>query len=522
MKLRAWPSVLALATLVLVPGSSSARSLAVELWTDRGNDAVYQPGDPILIKSRVSDDAHLLVYEIDAEGSVHLLFPAPGHSATVEGRRTLRLGGDERDELVVDQTTGQGYIVAIASRAPFEALPWYLRPVNVQAEGVGYFGAPDDEEGITAEGRIVGDPFVAMERIRRRVLRNASEEDEFATAYVSYYVHERVRYPRYLCNDCHRPGRYAWWDGWDPYYSTCSVFDFRVNWSWGWGPRCWFGNVPYFVYVYRPDCPPHYRRYSHTGVWYSAWDGWNRWCDLWGAGGLRRYKSAPPPGYVPPQRYYGAGRSPRDLPPGFIASTAEKRGGLRQSVGFGVGDEYPGDERAGRGRGEARERRDDSDGRREIRPDGPDRGRGFGEPGSRRGGEGDPPRAGRGSRDSGDPPRFGRSRDEGASPRGERSRAPERPWIEYRPPQGPRDEYARPRDESRAPQPPRIEHRPAPRQENRAPDPPRREERAPAPRQEYRAPDPPRQESGRSEAPRSRGDEGSRPARDREGGRKDR
>jgi len=528
MKTRAWPAILTLAAILLVPAAASARALSVELWTDRGNDAVYQPGDPILIKARTSDDAYLLVYEIDAEGGVNLLFPTPGHSAGVEGRSTYRLPGGDYDELVVDQTTGQGYIVAIASTTPFEELPWYLRPVNVQAEDVGYVGAPDDEEGITRDGRIVGDPFVAMERIRRRVLKDARDENGFATAYASYYVHERVRYPRYICNDCHRPGRYAWWDGWDPYYTTCSVFDFRVNWSWGWGPRYWFGTVPYFVYVYRDDCPPHYRRYSHSGVWYSAWDGWNRWCDLWGSGGLRRYKSAPPPGYTPPDRYLGEVRARRGTPPGFIATTAEKRGGLRQPIGFGAGDEYPGDER-GRTRGEARERRDDER-RGEPRPGEPGRTLGGGEQRPTREGWIGSPRGERVSKPAAEPPKFGRAREERPEPRPQGTRAP----SDYRPPSRERESFPvpdRPRQETRAPERPREEYRAPerprqearaperPRQEYRAPDPPRREERAPErPKQEYRAPDPPRQ----PDPPRSRGSEGSRPARGNEGGRKDR
>ncbi|MEO5618370.1 MAG: DUF4384 domain-containing protein [Candidatus Eisenbacteria bacterium] len=521
MKTLGWPGILTLAGCLLVPTAASARALSVELWTDRGTDAVYQPGDPILIKARTSDDSYLLVYEIDAVGSVNLLFPAPGHGAGVEGRHTYRVPGSDQDELIVDATTGQGYIVAIASDTPFDELPWFLRPVNAQADGVGYFGEPDDEEGITKEGRIVGDPFVAMERIRRRVLRNAKDEDGFATAYASYFVHERVRYPRYLCNDCHRPGRYAFWENYDPYYTTCSVFDFRVNWSWGWGPRYWFGSVPYFVYVYRDDCPPSYRRYSNSGIWYSAWDGWNRWCDLWGSGGLRRYKSAPPPGYTPPDRYLGAGRTPRQLPPGFIASTVEKRGGIRQGVGFGVGDEQSGDERGnGRSREANRERRDnDSDRRRVTRPEEGGR-QGIGDQRPTREGWSGQPRGARESRPVSEPPRFGRSREEHPTPGAEGSRAPERLRDVERAPQRPREEYRapqRPREEQRAPERPREEHR--------APDPPRREERAPErPKQEYRAPDPPKHEPHHVDPPRerSRGNEGSRPARGNEGGRKDR
>jgi hypothetical protein len=212
---------------------------------------------------------------------------------------------------VVQEPVGECYIVSIASVAPFDSLPWYLRPYNAQAEAVGYVGAPNEEEGVTAEGRIVGDPFVAMERIRRRVLEDATDGESFATAYTTYYVHQQVKYPRYVCYDCHRPGQWAWWDGFDPYYAQCSVFDMRVNWSWYWGPSYWYGYVPYFVYVYRPGCPPRYHPYYDRGGWYSSWDGWNRWCNLWGQGTLQRFKSAPPPGYTPPSKFNGGERGAR-------------------------------------------------------------------------------------------------------------------------------------------------------------------------------------------------------------------
>jgi len=336
--------------LALSPGASLARGLAVEVWTDRGNDAVYEPGDRMQVKVRGSDDAYVLVYEIDAEGYVHVLFPDRGGAGFLEGRHTYRLPADDSDvELVVQKPVGQAYIVAIASVDPFDELPWYLRPYNAQGEGVGYVGAPEEEEGVTAEGRIVGDPFVAMERIRRRVLKDAEDGETFSTAYTSYYVHQAVRYPRYVCYDCHRPGRWAWWDGFDPYYAHCSVFDLRVNWSWYWGPSYWYGHVPYFVYVYRNNCPPRYHSYYRQGVWYSSWDGWPRWSGLWGTGTLTRYKSPPPPGYVPPSKFGSGGkwRPGAPAPPGYLTDNVLRGRGASPLVPVGRNSEVRGDEGGG-------------------------------------------------------------------------------------------------------------------------------------------------------------------------------
>ena len=240
MKRSAWLFGLLLGACAVVPAIASARGFGVELWTDRGNEAVYQPGDALQLRVRATDDAYLLVYEIDAEGYVHVLFPYEGSEQRVDARRTYHVPADDANlERVVEKSTGEAYVVALASHQPFDHLPWYLRPYNAQADEVGYVNRPNedtDEEGVTEDGRIVGDPQVAIERIRRDVLRDPADTDDFATAYTTYYVHEQVRYPRYICYDCHRPNHWAWWDGFDPYYSHCSVVDFRVNWSWGWGP----------------------------------------------------------------------------------------------------------------------------------------------------------------------------------------------------------------------------------------------------------------------------------------------
>jgi hypothetical protein len=332
--------------LVLAPGVARARSLGVDVWTDRGKDAVYEPGEPVQLEVRASDDAYVLVYDIDSEGYVRVLFPHGGNSGYLVGRHTYRIPESRSgQELVIEGPVGQGYIVALASTEPFNALPWYLRPYDPQAEGAGYVGAEDDDENVTSDGRIVGDPFVAMERIRREALENPNDENSFATAYTSYYVHQPVRYPRYLCYDCHRPGYWAWWDGWDPYYSTCSAFDFRVYWGWSWGPRYWFGNVPYFCYVPRCyPCAPYDR------PWYSSWGGWRQWNGLW-SGHLRRSKTPPPPGYAPPGRYdFSGGRGSRPLPPGYLPANYMK-GERRVPIGANRPNLQPNGWRGGSDRG---------------------------------------------------------------------------------------------------------------------------------------------------------------------------
>jgi len=329
--LRWLTGLLALVAFALPPAAAQARTLGVEVWTDRGDDAVYQPGDAMQVKVRASDDAYLLVYEIDSNGKISVLYPWRRGSNLVEARHTYRLPPEDSNyELAVEKATGEGYIVAVASRRPFRDLPWYLRTFDPQGESMGYEDRHDDEEGFDKDGNVVGDPMVAMERIRRRILDRPGDTDDFATSYASYYVGHEVRYPRYLCADCHRPDQWAWWDGYDPYYARCAVFDFRVNWNWCWGPCIWAGDVPYYFYVVRPDCPPRYRGWYENHSRWSSWDGSRRWNTLWG-GSLVRYKSAAPAGYVGPP---AAGRPVTyrtgEQPPGFLPSS----GAMRSRTGF--------------------------------------------------------------------------------------------------------------------------------------------------------------------------------------------
>ncbi len=441
------------------------------------------------VKVRASQDAYLLVYEIDADGNVNLLYPWKRGSGLVEGRRTLRLPPDDADyQLVVEKETGQGFLVAVASDRPFRDLPWFLRPFDPQAASVGYEGAPqsgeEPEEGFDEDGRVVGDPYVAMERIRRRVLDRPGDTEHFASAYSTYYVHEQVRYPRYLCNDCHRPNRWAWWDGFDPYYAHCSVMDFRVNWSWYWGPQIWTAYVPYYYYVVRTDCPPRYQPWVGSRNRFSSWDGWDRWSNLWG-GQLRRFKPEPAPVTYAPPPPRGMIWKKGETPPGYVPSDVRRQtsspGGrpttwLNRDVGNG--------------------RPVWKDGSR-TRPDGGGVRRNPGGPGRNPSDEGGlrTGRWGFRERPRQDPPGGGDQGDQGERPS-------VRPWQDARP-RGERPAWRPPSDS-----PPReVQRREAPRQDPPRQEPPHQEpvyKQAPPPRSEPPRWSPPSSKPDRSETSRGK------------------
>ena len=139
-----------------------------------------------------------------------------------------------------------------------------------------------------------------MERIRRQVVEDSQDEESFATAYATYYVHQQVRYPRYLCYDCHRPNQWSWWDGFDPYYTRvpCSP-----SGSTGGGPGARSTGSDTFpttststATIARPAIAPITARTIPRGT-----DGHGG--TICGARISPATESDPPAGYVPPSKF---------------------------------------------------------------------------------------------------------------------------------------------------------------------------------------------------------------------------
>jgi hypothetical protein len=216
---------------------------------------------------RASADAYVLLYNIDTEGYIHLIYPfRPRDPSRVEGGQTYQVPArHDPYELVAEGPAGVEYVVALASPLPFQTLPWYLAP-----------GAGDEPRDSTAdgddldEGVIVGDPYVGMEKLNERIVP-AGREDQVATADTYFYIERHVEYPRYVCADCHH--RTYWFD---PYVNGCSVIDIRIDATWARYGRLRVGSArPRYYYHIRPNAPDRYR------VWKQ------RWSSLDGTGTLR-------------------------------------------------------------------------------------------------------------------------------------------------------------------------------------------------------------------------------------------
>jgi len=238
--------------------------LDVDVWINKDEGGVYRPGESMRVYFRSSGDGYVLVFNVDTEGYIHLIYPyGPEDPPSVDGGRAYRIPArSDPYDLVADGPPGIEYVVAVASPYPFQDLPWYLSAERADGARPQY-GDDDDDE--TESGQIQGDPYVGIDRILRRIAP-PGREDRMATNETYFYIGRRVEYPRYVCADCHYHPFYF-----DPYVNACSVFEIRVDATWAHYAPIRFGTVrPRYLYRVRSSAPARYRQWKQQ---WSSLDG---------------------------------------------------------------------------------------------------------------------------------------------------------------------------------------------------------------------------------------------------------
>jgi len=183
----------------------TASDIDVSLRLTGGEGSVLMPGRDINLTFQTSADAYVIIYNIDSNGYVHLLYPSDGRPSRVSGRKVHFLpepGTGVTWE--VGDDTGVEYIHAVAvddpARIDRDEL-YYLAQNSV---------LPDDKRL-----RIDMDPYLAFNMIDEELIEEAKTLAP-ATDHTFFYVNRRVDYPGYLCYQCHSPSSLQ-----DPYAMTC-------------------------------------------------------------------------------------------------------------------------------------------------------------------------------------------------------------------------------------------------------------------------------------------------------------
>jgi hypothetical protein len=281
-------SVIAVALCwVSVCQASAGVSPSVDIWMDRAEGSTYTMGERARIFVRPVDDCYLIVYEIDTDGYLRVLFPHdPFDEGYVAGGRIYRLGRDGSRQYYVTGPTGVAYIHVVASYKPFRRVYWHgcdgYENFTYDVTWSGFH----DYWGCALPPRVYGDPYIAMQTIDEFICLDALTLGGVWADFTYFYVGERVRYPRYICYDCHgfhphfRPYRDACigfsisFVDCDPCYRPCS-------WWWWCSPRRVYCGPRYVCYSRKPG-----RGYPSQYKWKSRTEAYTQCADIHHTGNI--------------------------------------------------------------------------------------------------------------------------------------------------------------------------------------------------------------------------------------------
>ena len=221
------------------------QTLRVNIWHDKNEGDIYRRGEPVRVHFETNADAYAVVYQINAEGKVTILWPRSRYDdGFVFGNHHYQLPVSGAPQILVANEEGVEYVEAIVSSYPFD-----LRILELD------FHHEQGDENY--EFYVAGDPFLALNEVNYTVTGLEDASDYVVTNFTSYYVHQRVDHPRYLCQQCHDYGTYQ------PYHDTCSL---SVHFDFGWYNN-WWGSFGYYPLYYYPA-------YYYVDPW--CWRPWVR------------------------------------------------------------------------------------------------------------------------------------------------------------------------------------------------------------------------------------------------------
>ena len=200
----------------------------IRLWIN--NDRRFLPGDRAKVEVRTRDDGYLLVFHVDPEGHLRVLFPLdPDRDNFVRGGKKYETRGrGGRESFEIDNTTGKGTVYAAVSRDPFRF--------------DGFVAGDHWDYRALAPSRLPNEPEQDLNELVRRMAQGDFDYD-----LLNYYVTDRVAYR----------------SDYSPYYGS----SYDDHWCYRFSCSSYYGspfNVSIGLFFGRP-----YRRYYYDPYFYA-------------------------------------------------------------------------------------------------------------------------------------------------------------------------------------------------------------------------------------------------------------
>jgi Domain of unknown function (DUF4384) len=256
---RTWLGVFVFSLMILIGAKGlaadyevdySSQSLRAGVWIEGlAEGEVLDRGEEITVGFQANEDAYAVVYRINTEGLVTVLWPRSRmDDGFIFGGHEYLLPVTGARRLVASSSTGEGFVEAIISRHPFDLrdLPLDFHH-EYQSEEIGFY--------------VTGDPFLAINEVNFAITGMEDSQDFVVTNYLSYYVHETVDHPRYLCNQCHMDDDLAL----SPYNDECTI---EITYDYGWNNQ-WYTDYGYYPVYHNP-----------VYVYVDPWT-WRPWINFW-------------------------------------------------------------------------------------------------------------------------------------------------------------------------------------------------------------------------------------------------
>lgn len=200
-------------------GAVKVGDLEIDLWVNKSEGSTYYYGEDLAIYFRTTDDCYVVVYDIDPEGNVSLLYPDDYESSCfVNGGEVVRIPDTSDDyHLEISGPSGQEHIYAVATYNQIEPPDF----ISYEYFEYGNWDSYYDDFIHTANGE--REEFVSD--LNRRIA-----QAEHVTAHTMFFIDENYRH-------------HSWYRHWtyDPYYvgsvwigtgySGCEVWIDGIFWG---------------------------------------------------------------------------------------------------------------------------------------------------------------------------------------------------------------------------------------------------------------------------------------------------